>query len=95
MGFTDYKKMNMKKEIKYFIVGELPVFYELDENNNVIQSFKMDWKSGEFIQDNDYWLKIRFSRIDEIDEVDRASFVVWVKKHREDGGFLNVIDQFS
>jgi len=52
----------------------------------VLKSFKFSWDNGEFIKD-EYWLKIIFGRIDEIDEVSEKEFWEQVQALRKKKGF--------
>lgn len=85
----------MKPSKKYFISGELPVYFELDSNDNLVKSFKIDWDNGKFIDDNEYWLKIKFGRVDEIEEVSKDEFTSTVNKLRHKMGFIDLKDEFT
>ena len=78
--------MNTKTE--YFIVGIRPVYMERKSDGMVLKSLKFSWDNGEFVKDDEYWSRIIFGRIDEIDEVSEKEFWKYVEELRKKKGFL-------
>jgi hypothetical protein len=74
--------------VKYFIVGARPVFFEKNINGTVSNSFMLDWNTGKFVKDEEYWLKIIFGRIDEIEEVSKVEFDIYVNKLKRERGLI-------
>ena len=78
----------MDTKMQYFIVGIRPVYMERRNDGMVLKSFKYNWSNGEFEKDDEYWTRIIFGRIDEIDEVSEKEFWKYVEDRRKKDGFI-------
>jgi hypothetical protein len=78
------KSEYMSQQIRYFLIGVVPVKYIRDVENGLMTTQKYESTTGCFVKDDGYIANVRF-RIDDIEELTKEEFIQQLEELRAYG----------